>query len=136
MLLIVYFIILITGTYIIVDVLINIVMDRFKITKERFTNNQWSKRVNQAYRERAILSAVTSKLALRLSYKSGIKKDETDNSDWNNILYIDLPEGQISYHIAPRDLDIFSDLPEYDSVWDGTYNSKDVDFPKKLTVDK
>jgi len=73
--------------------------------------------MDEIYRQRNELAAALARL-----YPSciGIDKDEPD---WP-VLYIQLPTGQISYHIGPNDLDLIKHFPLDESVeWDGHSNS-------------
>lgn len=38
--------------------------------------------------------------------------------DWP-VLFIDLPTGQVSWHIAPADMDLFRHVPVGNAEWDG-----------------
>ncbi len=73
-------------------------------------------------------------LAVLCGFNYGVGVDDNDDCDevWRNVVYIDLPQGQVSWHIAPRDLHIFEDFPMYSGKWDGTFNSSDVDFIKRV----
>lgn len=44
---------------------------------------------------------------------------DPDEPDWP-IIYITLPTGQVSWHIAPRDMDLFRHVPIGEAVWDGS----------------
>jgi len=35
------------------------------------------------------------------------------------VIYIDLPSGQVSWHLPDRDLRYFGDQPVYEGEWDG-----------------
>lgn len=73
---------------------------------------------NQAYWERNQLVSVLSKL-----YPSGLGKHPAEDTswekEWSNIVYIDLPTGQASWHIHDRDLEYFKHLKPYSKEWDG-----------------
>ena len=94
--------------------------------------------LNQAYTERNILASIACKMAIALGFKAGIGKDNNEDWDdeWRNLIYIELPNGQISYHIAPHDLSVIKDLPEYDGKWDGTFLSKDLKTSVNLSYAK
>lgn len=51
-------------------------------------------------------------LAAELGYKTGQQKSEDNDEEWY-ILYIELPEGQVSWH-----------MPSNDILWDGHDNNK------------
>lgn len=88
-------------------------------------------KLNNVYTERMIVVRMLAGLALSKGMNAGIGKDDTEQGDeWCNVVYIDLPQGQVSWHIAPRDLHMFEDLPVYKGKWDGTYNGRDPEFAK------
>jgi hypothetical protein len=64
------------------------------------------------YRERAHLVA-----HLAASYPSVIAPDP-EEPDWP-VVYVALPAGQVSWHIAQRDMDLFRHVPSGDARWDG-----------------
>ena len=66
------------------------------------------------YRER---HHVVAHLAAMYPAVMVLNADE-DEPDWP-ILYITLPTGQVSWHIAPRDMDLFRHVPLGNAVWDG-----------------
>jgi len=69
------------------------------------------------YSERAHLVAALSKL-----WPASIEQHDGEDWDdqWRNVVIIDLPTGQVSWHIAPADLDLFAHLPrDAGRVWDG-----------------
>ena len=52
---------------------------------------------------------------------AGQKKTAIEGWDeaWHNCIYIDLPTGQVSWHIHDREMVQFSHLPSYEGEWDG-----------------
>jgi hypothetical protein len=75
------------------------------------------------YEERQKCISLIARMAIALGLTAGLgKHEESDLSwekDWCNIVYIDLPSGQVSWHIHDSDLPLFSFLPSYDRPWDG-----------------
>ncbi len=71
---------------------------------------------NGAYRERNNLVAALAKL-----YPASIEKDSAATSmEWVNVVIIDFPTGQVSWHIHQSDLEQFSFLPTgAGRKWDG-----------------
>ncbi|MGP6240421.1 hypothetical protein ACNF40_08470 [Cuniculiplasma sp. SKW4] len=67
---------------------------------------------DEAYLDRNLCAQVIVRMAQKLGYATGIK----ENGDWP-ILYVDLPSGQVSWHIPKCEL--LSDLPKYSKEWDG-----------------
>lgn len=68
------------------------------------------------YAERNQLVAALSKI-----FPSGQKKTAIEGWDeaWHNCIYIELPTGQVSWHIHDREMEQFSHLPRYYGEWDG-----------------
>lgn len=71
---------------------------------------------DEAYAERNQLVAF---LASR--YPSGIRPTAIEGWDpcWHGCVFIDTPEGQLSWHYHDREADLFAHLPAYDKPWDG-----------------
>lgn len=67
------------------------------------------------YRERAHLVA-----HLASEYQSSLDYSDPDTPDWA-VVIVQLPTGQLSWHIAPDDVDLFAPLALHDKamVWDG-----------------
>lgn len=74
-----------------------------------------------AYSERNKMLVVVCRMALALGCKAGIGKHEGENgeNDWRNIVFIDLPSGQVSWHIDDSDVVNFAFLSSYEGKWDG-----------------
>lgn len=74
------------------------------------------KRKDEAYRERNQLVALLAHL-----FPSGLKKTDIPgwSEDWHNCVYIDLPTGQVSWHIHDSQLGFFKYLEPYTKDWDG-----------------
>lgn len=72
---------------------------------------------NNAYQERDKLVCALSKMFN--SYLA--KHPETDDWDdeWRWIVYIELPTGQVSWHIHESEKDLFSHLSVKENNWDG-----------------
>lgn len=69
------------------------------------------------YSERAHLVAALSKY-----WPASIERHDGEDWDdqWRNVVIIDLPTGQVSWHIALTDLDLFAHLPrDAGRTWDG-----------------
>ncbi len=70
--------------------------------------------LNAAYRERAHLVA-----HLAASFPSTIGYHDPSEPDWA-VVIIDLPTGQVSWHVSPQDMDLFTRVPRTEiSMWDG-----------------
>lgn len=99
--------------------------------------------IDQAYRERNQLVTLLANMALAKGWKAGRRWDRTQEVGWENVVVIDLPTGQVSWHIGLHDGPVcqFETLPTYDGEWDGhttdekwervrAYRSKLADAPK------
>ena len=69
-----------------------------------------------AYTERNRLVALLSTM-----FPSGIKKTAIPGWDeaWHGCVYIDLPNGQASWHYHDSEAHLFARLPPYQGDWDG-----------------
>jgi len=54
-----------------------------------------------------------------------------DEDEWKNVVFIDLPTGQVSWHIHKDELVYFPGLPTYKGVWDGHTVEEKYDRVKK-----
>jgi len=99
--------------------------------------------IDQAYRERNQLVTLLANMALARGWKAGRRWDRSQEVGWENVVVIDLPTGQVSWHIGVHDGPVcqFETLPAYDGEWDGhttdekwervrAYRSKLADAPK------
>ena len=73
---------------------------------------KYESKPDEAYMDRNLCVQVMIRMAQELGYNIGVK----ENGDWP-IFYIDLPTGQVSWHI-PK-IDIIKKFPEYNKEWDG-----------------
>jgi hypothetical protein len=58
-------------------------------------------------------------MAIQLGYKAGIATDLDGHPHYTHVVYIDLPTGQVSWHIGDNDMHLITTLPVYNGVWDG-----------------
>lgn len=74
-----------------------------------------------AYLERNQCVALIAKMALSLGLKAGTARTAIEgwSEDWHGCVYIDLPDGQVSWHYHDSQAHLFADLPAYDGAWDG-----------------
>jgi hypothetical protein len=84
------------------------------ILKKEIENLKAAK--DQAYAERNKLVRL-----LTCIFKSGIAKTNIDGWDpeWENCVYINTHEGQMSWHIHESELDMFAHLEPYKGPYDG-----------------
>jgi hypothetical protein len=78
---------------------------------------------DSAYAERDKCLVLLALMAQRLGLKVGMglhvdKPGEEWDADWRNILFIDLPAGQVSWHIHESETSWFYFVGAYDSEWD------------------
>jgi hypothetical protein len=76
---------------------------------------------DNAYAERDKCVSLIARMALALGYKAGIGRHvgEEWEDDWRNIVFVEIPSGQLSWHIHDSELPWFSFLPHYEKPWDG-----------------
>lgn len=76
---------------------------------------------DDAYAERDKCLVLMALMAQRLGLKVGIGQHvgEDWDDDWRNILFIDLPTGQVSWHIHDSETLWFYFVGAYDGEWDG-----------------
>lgn len=78
---------------------------------------------NQAYFERNQCVRMMAKMAKSLGLRCGLgRHNENDANwerDWLNIVFIDFPSGQCSWHIHDSERPMFAFLPTYQKPWDG-----------------
>lgn len=82
------------------------------------------------YRERAHLVALLAAL-----YPSHIGYTDPDEPDWP-VVIIETPNGQMSWHIAPDDVDLFTHVRPTDRAcrgWDGHTTEEKYDRIRLLT---
>ena len=74
-----------------------------------------------AYRERNMLVAALARVGLSLGWNVGLAKTAIEgwSEDWHNCIYIDSPNGQLSWHIHDSQMTAFSGFPKYSGAWDG-----------------
>lgn len=89
---------------------------------------------DRAYSQRAIAVKLLVVLASRLGYGYGwgIDDNESWEPEWRKVMYVQMPEGQFSWHIAPQDQALFDGVPNFSGKWDGTFLGRDLDFVSKL----
>lgn len=75
---------------------------------------------DNAYAERDKCLVLAALMAQRLGLKVGIGIDQkAESSEWASILFIDLPAGQVSWHIHESEASMFYFVGAYDGAWDG-----------------
>lgn len=90
----------------------------------QYAIDDMKKSKDAAYTERDKCLVLIALMAQRLGIKTGIglhvdKPGETWDADWRTILFIDLPAGQVSWHIHDGEARWFYFVGAYDGEWDG-----------------
>lgn len=87
--------------------------------------------MDSVYRERAHLVA-----HLAASYPSTIGLTDPAEPDWA-VVTIELPTGQVSWHVSPDDYDLFKHVERsLDAVWDGHTTEEKYARLDRLTAAK
>jgi hypothetical protein len=73
---------------------------------------------DQAYSERNSLLVLICKMAIALGWTVERWLDEEDDDEWQNIVAVDLPTGQASWHIHTSELPQFEWIDLTVSRWD------------------
>lgn len=74
------------------------------------------------YAERARLLVALSKLARSHGWAAGVSVDEQGHEGFRTLLFIDLPTGQVSWHLSDADVraNLYdANLSTYERAWDG-----------------
>jgi len=76
---------------------------------------------NKAYAERNMCIALIARLAEMLGYNVGMKRHEGEDweDDWRHVIFIDLPTGQLSWHLHDSEMENFPGIVPYLKEWDG-----------------
>ncbi|MCP1118890.1 hypothetical protein [Robbsia andropogonis] len=96
---------------------------------------QSEEKLNRTYSERNELAIAFVKAAIAAGWNAGKGKDNNEDYDdqWRNVVYVDLPDGrQVSWHIAPSELNLLEGLPDYNRSWDGTMLGRSVGWSKAI----
>ena len=80
--------------------------------------------IDDIYSERDKILVLLARWALEQGYPVGVGIDAEQPEIWKYILFIELPTGQISWHLLEPELEWFSFLPDYTEPWDGHTRSE------------
>ena len=80
-------------------------------------------KVDAVYSERNRLAAAFARMALAAGFKAG-KGVDPDETKWP-VVYVDTPNGQVSWHIAEADQGVLEGMPQYNGEWDGKFTARD-----------
>lgn len=82
------------------------------------------------YTERTHLVALLAQI-----YPSGWDYTDPEYPDWP-IVYIDLPTGQVSWHISPEDWWVCANIPRrHGAIWDGHSTDEKYGRIRQLMLD-
>lgn len=85
---------------------------------------------DEAYYDRNLIAQLAVKLAIQCGLKAGVRDRD---SAWA-IAYIELPTGQVSWHIPMNE--VIPGLPDFNDNWDGhdlkTKRNRVVDFVESV----
>ncbi len=76
---------------------------------------------DSVYKERDLCIALLVQYAQKADVNVGIKEHvgEEWEDEWRNVLFIDLPTGQVSWHLHRDELVNFPGVGPYAGEWDG-----------------
>jgi len=77
--------------------------------------------LDNAYEERERCVALIAALSLACGWEAGMARTAIEGWDeeWHGLTLIDLPTGQVSWHMHDSHAAFFEGLPQYSGVWDG-----------------
>lgn len=78
-------------------------------------------RKDSAYSERNAVVALLARMSYLAEMKVSVTKTNIEgwSPDWHNCVYIELPSGQVSWHVHDTDMWMFQGLPSRPVIWDG-----------------
>ena len=87
--------------------------------RERLTSVEAER--DGAYGERNRVVAWAARMALALGFDVTVTKTAIHGWDtaWHNCIYVQTPEGQVSWHFHDQEVDVFADFPRGAVTWDG-----------------
>lgn len=89
-------------------------VDKDAVFEDVSMEDLYRERLNEVYNERDRLVALISSI-----YPSYLAIDETGEDGFKNVVYIDTPCGQLSWHIQDDELSLFGHLVVKENNWDG-----------------
>lgn len=86
--------------------------------------DRYRTRKDGAYEERNRVVALLARIALGLGWRAGVRTHEPDpdpnwDKEWLTVVCIDLPTGQVSWHLHDSQKFLVAGLPKYEGSWDG-----------------
>lgn len=112
-------------------------------SKEQFmslvedTFREYEQKLNAVYRERDLVLAMVAHIAKDAGYTVGLRLHEDDSKqqwedEWRNVLFIELPTGQCSWHMHASELEYFKHLGYYPKSWDKHSTEEKYERVKKF----
>jgi hypothetical protein len=108
-------------------------LDEWKEEIDRSYINQWKEEIDRLKAQRDAAYTERNKLVVLLAHlyrfkgrSAGRSMDSAETVGWQNVVLIDLPTGQVSWHIGDHDLKASGalDLPFFGAEWDGHTNEQ------------
>ena len=81
-------------------------------------------KLDSVYAERNRLAVAFARMALAAGFRAG---KGVDPDKWP-VVYVETPNGQVSWHIAESEASALEGLPEYPGEWDGSYRARDANW--------
>lgn len=80
--------------------------------------------LDSVYRERSKCIVGICRMALQLGWDACIGRHQPEDDphwdpSWLNVVYVQTPAGQVSWHVSEEDMALFSFLPRKNVEWDG-----------------
>lgn len=86
----------------------------------KFFEGKREDKIVDVNKERNQCVALIAHMASAIGIPVGLgKHKENDDGDWINVVFIELPTGQLSWRIHDSEVSLFSYLPPYLKQWDG-----------------
>jgi hypothetical protein len=84
------------------------------------------------YRERNALVVLLASI-----FPAGVKRTAIEgwSPEWHGCVYIDLPNGQASWHYHDSEAELFAHLPPYDGEWDGHTTEQKYERIRRLAME-
>jgi hypothetical protein len=81
-------------------------------------------KLKDVYSERNRLAAGFARMALMAGFKAGLLKGTLSGSE-GHFVYVDTPNGQVSWYVTDRDSEVLCSLPAYNGNWDQHYRARE-----------
>jgi len=80
--------------------------------------------VNPVYADRNRAACLAALLAHALGLRAGLRDADPQEPGWSKCVFIELPTGQVSWHVPDEELPRFAALPVFEAEWDGHTNEE------------